>query len=490
MTFSKVAIALWVAVAVAAAPSQQIPRSTTPLSADDRAAITEAGATWAAAINGGRPADSVRLFSETVRREIGDDKLSGQAARIRESLGSLEFHHAELSEFPQGEGWSRVLHVFVRAAADKRWRDVQIALEADAPFRFAQIVFIADVSEPVYLPAGDLPEAGAKEWLNDYTTSLAKTEGLSGALLITQGKDVVLSRAFGSADPAGTVPITADSRFSMASASKMFTAVMIARLVEQGRVAYGDPISRHLPPDIADPRWEGVTIDQLLSHRSGIGEYWTEDFSKAMADVRTARDFLPWIRKAPRTFAPGADYRYSNSNFILLGLIIEHVTGRSYADELQRVILRPLGMTSTSLVTDTLPASRDAQPLSRDGQGWRHSGLPGRGSPAGGAWTTLADATTFLRALASGRLVSTDTLKAMTTIRNEGSDGFPYGYALELRTDDGTTSWGHGGIARGVNAELRYFPTRDMTLVIFSNQDNGAYDDLKKNTIKLITGAR
>lgn len=469
---------------------QQIPRSTVPLSAADRAAIVEAGAEWARAMTGERPQDSVRLFSEAVRRDVGDDRLAGQATRIRETLGRLEFHHAELTELAQGDGWSRVLHVFVRSEGDKRWRDVQIALEGNRPFRFAQIAFIADVAEPVYLPAGDLPDPSARKWLDGYIDGLVRNDGLSGAVLVTRGKDAVVRRAFGYADAAGTTPITIDSRFSMASASKMFTAVLIARLVEQGTLAFGDPITRHLPADIVDPRWAQVTIDQLLSHRSGIGEYWTEEFSKAMVDVRTPRDFIPWIHKAAPTFAPGTDYRYSNSNFILLGLIVEHVTGRSYADELQRVILRPLGMTSTSLVTDRLPASRDAQPLSRDGEGWRHSGLPGHGSPAGGAWTTLADATTFLRALADGRLVSADTLKTLTTIRNGESDGLPYGYALEIRNDDGTVSWGHGGIARGVNAEVRYFPTLDTTLVMFSNQDNGAYDDLKKNTIRLITGAR
>lgn len=237
--------------------------------------------------------------------------------------------------------------------------------------------------------------------------------------------------------------------------------------------------------------WAQVTIDQLLSHGSGVGEYWTEEFTKERASVRTLEQFLPWIYKAGQTFAPGKGHRYSNSNYILLGLIVERITGRPYDEELRRALLLPLRMTSTSLVADTAPASRDAVPLARDGRGWRPSGLPPWGSSAGGAMTTVGDATTFMRALASGAIVSADTLRAMRTPRNAGAEALPYGYALEMRLDSGTPSFGHGGMASGgVNAELRCFPTLDTTLVMFSNQDNGAYDDLRKNLIKLITGDR
>jgi CubicO group peptidase (beta-lactamase class C family) len=102
----------------------------------------------------------------------------------------------------------------------------------------------------------------------------------------------------------------------------------------------------------------------------------------------------------------------------------------------------------------------------------------------------VGDAATFLRALAGGQLVSPATLALMTTPRNEGANAYAYGYGLEMRRDGGALSWGHGGIASGVNSELRYFPSLDVTLVVFSNQDNGAYDDLRKNLIKLITGDR
>jgi CubicO group peptidase (beta-lactamase class C family) len=477
-----------IAAAAALAGAQARPSSAV-LSPADRTTIERTGAAWVAMLNDGRSADGLALFSASTRATVGDARLTEQIGRVRGLLGRLEFHHARLAEFPRGAQRSRVLHVFARASSDNRWRDFQLLIEPEPPFRFDQLAFIAEVAEPVYLPNADLPDPGTREWLDDYVDTLVEKEGLSGAVLVTHGGGTTFARAFGSADAAGTTPIALDTRFSMASASKMFTGAMIVKLVEDGRLRFTDTIDRYLPADIVEDAWRRVTIDQLLSHRSGIGEYWTQEYSATKPDLRTARDFLPWIRKAGQAFAPGAEYRYSNSNYILLGLVIEHVTGGTYDEALRRMLLQPLGLSSTSLGNDAA-SGRGAEPLARDGQGWRHSGLRGRGSPAGGAWTTVADATAFLRAMASGRVVSRESLRAMTTPKNPGADGYPYGYALEMRSDGGASSWGHGGIASGVNAELRYFPALDATLVVFSNQDNGAFDDLKKNLIRLITGAR
>jgi CubicO group peptidase (beta-lactamase class C family) len=471
-------------------PTDQARPSSTVVGPDERVAIERAGGALIDALNTGRSDDWVALHAEATRTAVGTEKLVGQFNRVREVVGTLEFHHAELAEFTMGAQRSRVLHVYARAVSQSRWKDFQITIEPTPPYRFDQLAFIADVAEPVYLPNADLPDPNTKRWLESYIDRLVAKEGLSGSVLVTGRSGTVFARTFGYTDAAATQPITADTRFSMASASKMFTAALVARLVESGRLSYGETIARFFPGPSSPQAWAQVTIDQLLSHRSGIGEYWTEEFTRARASVRTLDQYLPWIHRAGQTFSPGTSHRYSNSNFILLGLIVERITGRSFEEELRRSLLQPLEMTSTSLSADGQPAGRDAQPLSRDGAGWRHSGLPPWGSSAGGAMTTVGDATAFLRALASGKVVTPATLATMTTVRNEGAEAFPYGYGFEMRRDGGAPSYGHGGIAAGVNAEVRYFPTLDVTLVLFSNQDNGAYDDLKKNLVKLITGAR
>lgn len=489
------ALAAGLTAGVSAAPlaaADQAQVSTSALSSADRAAIEHTGAAFVDALNTGDTAAWLALHADRTRESAGDARLGEQLGRLRQTLGHLTFHHAELTEFARGEGWSRVLHVFAKAAGDDRWKDFQIAIDTAPPFRLHQLVFIADVAEPVYLPNADLPDPNTTAWLNGYIDRLVKDERLGGALLILKGTQPIVDRTFGYVDAAATRPITSATRFSTASSSKMFTAVLVSKLVNAGRLSYDDTIGRFFPAANTPAVWNDITVGQLLSHNSGIGEYWTPAFSAARASVRTLEEFLPWIHKAGQTFAPGTSHRYSNSNFILLGLIVERVAGRPFEDELRATILNPLGMSSTSLTADTGAGSRDARPLARGtgGGGWRDADLPPHGSSAGGAMTTTADAAAFMRALGTGTLLPRATLDTLITVRNEGADASPYGYGFEMRHDSGTPSFGHGGITTGVNAELRYFPTLDVTLIMFSNQDNGAYDDLRRNVIKLIAGDR
>jgi CubicO group peptidase (beta-lactamase class C family) len=376
-----VAVSLGVAASVSAGQAKP---SSTVIGAEQRSSIEKAGAAAVVALNAGRAADWLALFAQSTRTTVGDERLSGQFTRIRETVGPLEFHHAELREYPVGAQQSRVLHVFAKSTKENRWKNFQLAVEPNAPYRIDQLAFIADVAEPVYLPNADLPDPNTKKWLEAYIDQLVKTEDLSGSVLVTKGAQTIMARTFGYADAGRTRPITAYTRFSMASSSKMFTAVLVAKLVEAGRLSYGDTIGRFFPEPETPAAWSGVTVDQLLSHNSGVGEYWTAEFTAARQSIRTLGQFLPWIYKAGMTFEPGKGHRYSNSNFILLGLIIERVTGRTYEEELRRALLLPAKLTSTSLVSDPLPASRDAQTLARDGQGWKPSGLPGWGSSADG----------------------------------------------------------------------------------------------------------
>lgn len=490
----RLALSLTLAASLAAgagARPGQVPASTTRLTPAERDGIVRAGAQLVEALSAGRQADVLALFAAGVRASVGDARLGAQFDAIRAAFGALTFHHAELTEFPMGTGVSRVLHVFARSARANGWKDLQVRLEPAPPYRFQDIAFIADVAEPTYLPNGDLPLPSTVAWLDDYVTRLAADEDLSGSLLVTIGPRVVVERSFGFADAARARRVTADTRFSMASASKMFTAVVIAQLVDAGRLKYSDPIGRYFPSAPGRDVWSKVTIDQLLSHRSGIGEYWTEEFSKNRSTVVEPNQFLPWIYKAGQDFPPGTRYGYSNSNFLLLGLIVEQITGRPFAEEVRRRVFEPLGMTSTSMAYDASPASRDAEPLSRGDRGWTPAVKPVAASPAGGAWTTAREAAAFMRGLAGGRLVPPATLSVLTTPRTTGLDTVDrYGYGLQLGVHGNVNSYGHGGIAAGMNAEVRYFPALDATLVVFSNQDNGAYDDLRRNVIKLITGVR
>jgi len=166
----------------------------------------------------------------------------------------------------------------------------------------------------------------------------------------------------------------------------------------------------------------------------------------------------------------------------------------SYDEVLTRRLFAPLGMRDTGLFRFDDRDSLQASSLTGKPLAWRVADHGVRGSSAGGCLSTLADMLRFARGLVGGRVVSDSMLAEMTTSRTEGLPGpqrLPYGYGFELETGgDAVRSFGHGGIAQGVNFTFRYFPGSDCTLLVFSNQDNGAFDDLRRNATKLITGER
>lgn len=462
-----------------------------------RRSIEAQGARLAAAIDSQDVAFRTTVVREVVapaaRAGEGEARWLTVIERLQGHLGRFAFHHAEVFDFGEGAGRRVSMHVFGRASRTGRWHDVQLMLEPEAPHRIASLAFLAEVAEPVYLPNGAITEASTLEWLEGYVDKLVAEEDLAGGLLIAQGDRVLYRRTFGHADSARSRRIGPETRFSIASGGKMFTALAIARLVERGALRFDDTLARVLPAVAHEPFAQRVTIAQLLSHRSGVGEYWTEEYTRHRGTLQSLSDYLPFVLAAGTTSVPGTRFEYSNSNFLLAGLVLEAVTGRTYDEVLREEVLRPARMIHTGLDRFSDTDTSQVQQLSRDSSGWRIAPRGVRGSSAGGALSTLDDLLQFSRALSQGRLVSKTMLDTMT--RPQGTDpealAYPYGYGFHVAvTADGVRSHGHGGIAAGSNLEWRRFPDLDITLIAFSNQDNGAYDDLRKNVMRLITGER
>ena len=462
-----------------------------------RAAVEDQGRQLVEAINTGDEARRTRIVREVFLAaslaEGREPTVLAQLGRLRADLGTLEFHHAEAVAFGDGASARVSLHVYAKSGKDGGWRDLQLRLDPTPPHRIQNLVFIASVTEPVYLPNGDVTSAETLEWLGGYIDKLAAEDDLSGGLLLAHGDDILFEREFGFADTARRHPLTPATRFSLASGGKMFTAVAIASLVEQGALHFTDTLDKVLPAVAKEPFASRITLAHLLSHTSGIGEYWNADYEAHARDLGTLSDFLPFVLDAGIDFPAGEQFRYSNSNYILLGLVLEAVTGRTYDEVLAERVRDPADMKESGLLRFDDADPGQAVRFVRDGKRWAPVPGGGRGSSAGGALATTHDMLRFARALAGGRLVSKSMLAEMTTSRTAGlpASSMAYGYGFEIGTSPRETgSFGHGGIARGVNFELRYFPESDITLIAFSNQDNGAYDDLRKNTTRLVTGER
>lgn len=432
------------------------------------------------------------VFAEATLAERGQARLMTLLEKLAADYGPMELHHAEVSTFRMGETARHHLHVFIRSGKDGKWKDLQLRLEDVPPYRVTALAFIADVAEPVHLPAGSLPDPYVVGWLNEYVEELVKEEDLSGALLVAAGDRVVVERYFGFADSARAIPCTAGTRFNLGSGNKMFTALAAAMLVEEGKLSFDTTLDRFFP-DFPDQAWvKKATVGHLLSHTSGLAEYWTKDTAEKVRQVVNVRDLLPLVEAAGIDFAPGEGAVYSNSNFILAGLILEKITGQDYHDLVRSRIFAPCGMTDTDAHRQDGAAPNLAVALAGKPNGWKPAPRGSRGTSAGGGFSTTHDILRFGRRLVTGKVVSPAMLAEMTRSHTAHVPGatLDYGYGFLRERGGGSESYGHGGIASGVNFEYRYFPANDMTLIAFSNQDNGAYDSLRKTATKLITGER
>ncbi len=473
----------------AAISAQMLPKS-------ERERIEDYGTVFVEAINSQNDElhtkTVIDIFSQASIKNDGASKLTTLFPRMREAFGELEYHHSDLVEFNLGGSVSLVLHVYARSKGEKGWKDFQLRIEKDQPHRIEKIAFVADVAEPVSLPNNEISDPNTLSWLNRYIDNLVANNDLSGSILIARGDEPLYQREFGFSDAKRTKMIDPETRFNLGSGNKMFTAIAIAQLAEKGKLTYFDPISKYFP-DFPDPEFaKKATIHNLLSHTSGINEYWTEDFDKNAKEIRNIDQMLPWVYKVGTDFEPGTKARYCNSNFILAGSIVEKVSGMDYYEYVLKHIANPLNMNSTGFYLRDGSTPNMAEPLRKVETGWERTEDKGsRGTSAGGGYSTARDILKFARGLAGGKLVIKSTLELMTTSKTRipGSD-LDYGYGFLLNAHGGVSSYGHGGITSGVNFEFRYFPGDDTSLIIFNNQDNGAYDDLRKNVTKLISGER
>ncbi|HEX8572449.1 MAG TPA: serine hydrolase domain-containing protein [Allosphingosinicella sp.] len=326
----------------------------------------------------------------------------------------------------------------------------------------------------------------------------ADAEGFSGIVSILRRGRPAAVVARGVAAGEGSRPIGSGTRFNLASASKMFTAVAVAQLVDSGKVRLDDPIGRFV--EGLEPATAAVTVRQLLTHSSGLGSFFAPQNRAAMMRARTASDLLPLIADETPAFAPGSRFSYSNSGFALLGVMIERVSGRSYGDYLKAHVFAPAGMSSTGV--DPAPLATLAIGMTSVSPGQGPAGAATRrpapgagarfGTPAGGLFGTAADIQKFLKALGSNRLASRAMTQALTTAQvqvapptaTEG--GRHYGFGFGAGTFEKLRWFGHNGGNPGANVEVAAFPDEGWSLVVLSNRDPPAATDLFRYVRALI----
>jgi CubicO group peptidase (beta-lactamase class C family) len=314
----------------------------------------------------------------------------------------------------------------------------------------------------------------------------------SGVVLAVGPDGVLAEVAQGIADRATGRPITPDSRFGTASASKLFTAVALVRLFERGAAAPSTHVVDVLGPDLRPPDLDPrVTLEHLLTHTSGIADYadeygdepWEAVWLRANpAAVRAPGDILPLFAGLAPLAEPGAEVRYCDAGFVLAGLALEAIAGRSFYDEVADAVLEPAGMTATGYpaLDDVIPevAIGYLAPPDDDPAGaWRSNlyAIPARGQPDGGAFATAADLVRFLDAFRDGRLVGPAWRDEMLRprVRDEREET-SYGLAWWV-SGEGVRRWvGHPGGDPGYVARVRWYPETDIRLVVLANRSSRA----------------
>jgi D-alanyl-D-alanine carboxypeptidase len=321
-----------------------------------------------------------------------------------------------------------------------------------------------------------MTEADALKALSPRADTLAGKDELSGAVLIAKDDRVLFKHVYGLADRNRRIPNTIRTRFRIGSMNKMFTATAILQLVEAGKVKLTAPLGTYLRDypnrDVATK----VTIHQLLTHTGGTGDIFGPDFDAHRKELRTLADYVKLYGKRGLEFKPGSRWAYSNYGFILLGAIIEKVTGHSYYDYVQQHIYAPAGMTrSGSLPEDHAVPDRSIGYTKPPGTtGWvaNTDTLPYRGTSAGGGYSTVEDLARFAHALLSHKLLSPHSTKLLITGKVKAGPGAKYAYGFEdARHPDGNGWVGHGGGAPGINGDLKIYPKPGYVVAVLANLD-------------------
>jgi CubicO group peptidase (beta-lactamase class C family) len=428
-----------------------------------------AGGFWqtVAAKSEDRPALIARHFSAGLRERNGDDSLLETFAMLADDLGPDLAAISPPVLVDAGEG--NELHYTL---PDGRRLSLTLALSDEDPPRIDRFGL-----RPLPLEVAAVDPATLPAVIGNHLDAEFDAGRFSGAVLVARGDELIYSGAHGLADRASGRPNTLDTPINLGSINKMFTGLAIAQLQAAGKLDWTDTVGRHLP-DFPNARIrDQVTIHQLLTHTSGVGSYWNEAHAARRHELDTQREFLDTFVDQPLLFEPGQGLEYSNGGPVILGLIIEAISGRDYYDYVREFIYRPAGMLHADHYRRDDREAGIATGYMRTTEGdWQDNSedLSLRGSAAGGGYASARDLQAFARALADERLLTRAQLEALWKAQSRHGPDIGYGYLFSSGTVAGRRWIGHNGGAPGISAEFRYYPDDALVVVVLANQDHAA----------------
>ena len=307
-----------------------------------------------------------------------------------------------------------------------------------------------------------------------------------GSVLVAQSDKVVFSKGYGSANLEWNVPDSPDTKFRLGSITKQFTAACVLLLEERGKLKITDPVKAYMPD--APAAWDKVTIFNLLTHTSGIPSFTGfPDYASTEAIATTPEKLVARFRDKPLEFQPGEKWNYSNSGYVLLGYLIEKISGESYSQFVQENIFTPLGMKDSGYDSTSAVITHRASGYTPNDKGLVNSGYIDMSIPlsAGALYSTTEDLLRWEQGLFGGKLLSATSLQKMTTpFKND------YAFGLGVHEANGHKLIEHGGGIEGFNTQLSYYPEDKLTVVVLSNQNTGATGDIASKLAALVHGEK
>ena len=412
---------------------------------------------WFEAMNSRDPA-KIQSYIERYHRTTSVEDYLG----YYQYIGTMSLVRIEKSE-------ANLLSALLAVSNSDELYRIEIATDPDDKTKLIKIEMSA-IDRPDDLSIPRLTQQEALLALDKKAEMLVSEDKFSGSMIIARDGRAIYRKTWGWADRSKKQANRADTKFRLGSANKMFTAIAILQLVEKGELSLTGKVGDYLPDYPNKELADKVTIEQLLTHRGGTGEIFTEEYLANISDYKTHSDYVRTFGERPPEFEPGTGESYSNYGFVLLGYILEQLSGQSYYQYVDEHIFAPAGMKNSGFLPETVAvAGRSVGYTEVDGMLVPNiDSLPYRGTAAGGGYSTVNDMLKFATALQSGNLVPESLLRQASRPQNGG--GW-YGYGFQTRGAAEMAYFGHSGGAPGMNADFRIYSGLGVVIIALSNMD-------------------